>query len=143
MPSSEARTGPRFARGAAICISQFSGPLTQSYSVCNLGGTFPRFFVLRLVDAFTTATCYPGTKVDVDKISGPLITAPFSCALQSEKERCINGGGTCEMIRDGYYFVNMICVLVGVVTFVMFIRPKVMQLQSLPLRAWRLSADSK
>jgi len=46
------------------------------------------------------------------------------------------------MVRDGYYFVNMLCVVVGVVTFFMFIRPKVTQLQALPLRAWRLSPSS-
>lgn len=43
------------------------------------------------------------------------------------------------MTRDGYYIVNIICVAIGVTTFVMFIRPRVLQLQSLPLRAWRLS----
>lgn len=59
--------------------------------------------------------------------------------MQAEKELCVDGGGSCEMLRDGYYIVNIICVLVGVVTFVMYIRPKVLHLQSLPLRAWRLS----
>ncbi len=43
------------------------------------------------------------------------------------------------MTRDGYYIVNIICVAIGVTTFFMFIRPRVLQLQSLPLRAWRLS----
>lgn len=98
----------------------------------NLGGTFPRYFVLRMVDAFTSATCIPGAK--------SLETQPFSCAIQPDKERCLKGGGVCEMTRDGYYIVNILCVAVGVATFVWFIRPKVLHLQSLPLRAWRLSA---
>jgi hypothetical protein len=34
---------------------------------------------------------------------------------------------------------NMICVLIGVVTFVMFIKPAAQKLQALPLRAWRLT----
>ena len=107
----------------------------------NLGGTFPRYFVLRLVDAFTSATCHPG-KGDVKNLKGPLITQPFSCALQPDKERCLAGGGTCEMLRDGYYTVNIICVVVGVLTFAVYIRPKVLQLQALPLRAWRLAAPT-
>jgi hypothetical protein len=46
------------------------------------------------------------------------------------------------MTTDGYYMVNMLCVLFGAVMFVWYIRPKVLHLQSLPLRAWRL-ADGK
>ncbi len=108
-------------------------------SVTNLGGTFPRFFVLRLVDAFTSATCHPGSPDPSAELEGPLVTEPFSCAIQPGKERCLAGGGSCDMIRDGYYIVNIMCVLAGVATFVMYIRPKVLQLQDLPLRAWRLA----
>ncbi|KAK8005328.1 hypothetical protein PG990_011365 [Apiospora arundinis] len=114
--------------------------MTLLATVSNLGGTFPKFFVLKLVDYFTEATCHPPTtKIDASTLKAPLVTAPFTCAMQAEKELCVNGGGSCEMLRDGYYIVNIICVLVGVVTFVMYIRPKVLHLQSLPLRAWRLS----
>ncbi|EON99094.1 putative acetyl-coenzyme a transporter 1 protein [Phaeoacremonium minimum UCRPA7] len=113
--------------------------MTLLATVSNLGGTFPRFFVLKMVDAFTAATCHPGKPDPAKELTAPLVTEAFSCAIQADKERCINGGGTCETIRDGYYTVNIICVLIGVVTFLMFIKPKVLQLQSLPLRAWRLS----
>ncbi|KAK6839756.1 acetyl-coenzyme A transporter 1-domain-containing protein [Apiospora arundinis] len=114
--------------------------MTLLATVSNLGGTFPKFFVLKLVDYFTEATCHPPTtKIEASTLKAPLVTAPFTCAMQAEKELCVNGGGSCEMLRDGYYIVNIICVLVGVVTFVMYIRPKVLHLQSLPLRAWRLS----
>ncbi|KAL2180829.1 acetyl-coenzyme A transporter 1-domain-containing protein [Thermothelomyces heterothallicus CBS 202.75] len=109
--------------------------MTLLATVSNLGGTFPRFFVLRMVDAFTSATCVP-------KAADSKFAAPFSCAVQADKERCLADGGVCEMQRDGYYIVNVLCVLVGLVTFVLFIRPKVLQLQALPLRAWRLSPSS-
>lgn len=112
--------------------------MTLLATVCNLGGTFPRFFVLGLVDALTTATCYPG-KGDASKVTGTLDAAPYSCALQLAKDQCLANGGVCEMVRDGYYVVNIICVIIGIATFITFIRPKVLQLQSLPLRAWRLS----
>jgi MFS transporter, PAT family, solute carrier family 33 (acetyl-CoA transportor), member 1 len=80
---------------------------------------------------------------DIDALKAPLITDPFSCSLQPDKERCVKGGGACVMTQDGYYIVNMICVIIGVTTFVMFIRPKVLHLQSLPMRAWRLAPASK
>ena len=78
-----------------------------------------------------------------NKLKGPLVTEAFSCAVQAEKERCENGGGTCEMLRDGYYAVNIMCVAFGVATFMWYIRPKVLQLQSLPLKAWRLASNEK
>ncbi|KAK3330966.1 acetyl-coenzyme A transporter 1-domain-containing protein [Apodospora peruviana] len=116
--------------------------MTLLATVSNLGGTFPRFFVLRLVDAFTSATCIPPPEGSNPKGSmlSPIVS-PFSCAIQADKERCLDGRGVCNMERDGYHIVNIICVAFGVVTFLMYIRPKVLQLQSLPLRAWRLSSS--
>lgn len=115
--------------------------MTLLATVSNLGGTFPKFFVLKLVDHFTEATCHPpSSTIDASMLKGDLVTKPFSCAMQPDKELCVNGGGNCEMLRDGYYIVNVICVAVGLVTFFLYIRPKVVHLQSLPLRAWRLSA---
>uniref|UniRef100_A0A8H7NKG4 Major facilitator superfamily (MFS) profile domain-containing protein n=1 Tax=Bionectria ochroleuca TaxID=29856 RepID=A0A8H7NKG4_BIOOC len=117
--------------------------MTLLATVCNLGGTFPRYFVLKLVDAFTVATCTPPSAgADASTLKGPLVTAAFSCAVQAEKERCENGGGICEMQRDGYNSVNLLCVAFGLATFVWYIKPKVTHLQSLPLRAWRLTAGS-
>jgi hypothetical protein len=110
------------------------------FSVCNLGGTFPRIFVLKLVDSFTVATCHPGPAGQTD-LKGPLITDVFSCAVQADKEVCENGGGTCQMVHDGYYTVNILCVLFGLATFFWYIKPKVLHLQGLPLRAWRLAGS--
>jgi PAT family acetyl-CoA transporter-like MFS transporter 1 len=111
----------------------------QILSVSNLGGTFPRYFVLRLVDAFTVATCTPDLDFPVSKLKGTLVTEAFSCALEAEKHRCIDGGGSCDISRDGYYITNIVCVIIGVVTFWGFIKPAALKLQSLPLRAWRIA----
>ena len=109
--------------------------------VSNLGGTFPRFFILKLVDTFTVATCTPPSSSPKSAdLKGALITSPFSCVAEAEKHRCIDGGGACVIERDGYYITNVVCVIVGVVTFCAYIRPAAMKLQALPLRAWRLAA---
>jgi PAT family acetyl-CoA transporter-like MFS transporter 1 len=110
--------------------------------VSNLGGTFPRFFVLKLVDAFTVATCSPPSIPPKDHLKGPLITEAFSCVLEQEKHRCLDGGGTCDISRDGYYIINVLCVIIGVVTFWGYIRPAALKLQSLPLRAWRIGGTA-
>ncbi|PHH85922.1 hypothetical protein CDD83_10991 [Cordyceps sp. RAO-2017] len=113
--------------------------MTLLATVSNLGGTFPRYFVLKLVDALTVATCHPNASASQSGLKGPLVTEAFSCAVQAEKERCEKGGGSCEMLHDGYYMVNVLCVAFGTATFLWYIRPKVLQLQSLPMKAWRLA----
>ncbi|KAI5293602.1 hypothetical protein KEM52_005388 [Ascosphaera acerosa] len=116
--------------------------MTLLATVSNLGGTFPRFFVLMLVDLFTDAVCYPPSDPASAPASkpgaSPLPSDPFSCSLEAEKHRCIEGGGTCQVNRDGYYVANILCVIFGLVTFVWYIKPEVMKLQRLPLRAWRV-----
>jgi PAT family acetyl-CoA transporter-like MFS transporter 1 len=100
--------------------------------------------VLKLVDAFTVASCIPPSadyKLN-PKLRGPLITETFSCALSHEKDRCIQGGGICDIQRDGYYVMNIVCVIVGVITFWGFIKPAASKLQALPLRAWRITEGS-
>lgn len=71
--------------------------------------------------------------------SATLVTTPFSCILEADKKRCIAGGGSCRIERDGYYITNVICVVIGLVTFLAYIRPAARKLQALPLRAWRVN----
>ena len=120
--------------------------MTLLATVSNLGGTFPRYFVLKFVDMFTSATCIPPTTAELAKLTlaagiTPVTTA-FSCALEADKHKCINGGGVCHMSRDGYYITNALFVIVGAITFWMYIEKKALALQALPLRAWRVSPEA-
>ncbi|KAF3903337.1 hypothetical protein AA313_de0205836 [Arthrobotrys entomopaga] len=109
--------------------------MTLLATVSNLGGTFPRVFVLKLVDAFTVAGCYGF------KDPAGVLTEGFSCVAQDAKKKCLELGGKCVISRDGYYITNIICVLFGAITFWGFIRGAVAKLQALPLRAWRLANE--
>ena len=114
--------------------------LTSTRSVSNLGGTFPRFFVLKFVDLFTVATCVPPVAApDAATLKGDLVAEAFSCAAVADQQRCRDGGGICEAKTDGYYVMNVVCVILGALSFWAFIRPAAMKLQGLPLRAWRLA----
>ncbi|EQL36169.1 hypothetical protein, variant [Blastomyces dermatitidis ATCC 26199] len=115
--------------------------MTLLATVSNLGGTFPKFFILKLVDLFTSATCIPPTRTPAG-IKDPL-TAQFSCALEADRHRCEAGKGVCQVYRDGYYTTNIICVIIGAVTFFLYIRPAVLKVQQLPLRAWRLNGNNR
>jgi hypothetical protein len=58
--------------------------------------------------------------------------------MEADKHRCTSGGGTCNISRDGYYIMNILCVIIGTAIFVSFIKPAALKLQSLPLKAWRI-----
>ncbi|KAH8152910.1 uncharacterized protein LAJ45_03136 [Morchella importuna] len=108
--------------------------MTLLATVSNLGGTFPRIFVLKAVDALTSATCFPPEKT----VGGAAAAfEPYSCALEAQRQQCGEMAGRCVVERDGYYITNVLCVLVGLVTFVAYIKPAVERLSALPLKAWR------
>ena len=77
---------------------------------------------------------------DSSTLKGDLVTTAFSCALEADKHRCSDGGGTCNISIDGYYVMNIICIIIGAVTFWGFIKPAALKLQALPLKAWRLAS---
>lgn len=96
-----------------------------------------------MVDMFTSATCVPPTATpDPSTLKGDLITSAFSCTLEADKSRCQAGGGQCVVEHDGYYVTNLLCVIIGAVTFYIYIRPTALKLQALPLRAWRVVTGS-
>src|SRR5947209_16096473 len=92
----------------------------------------------------TVATCQPHPDASVSKPGGrpaSPITSPFSCVLEAEKHHCTDGGGTCIIERDGFYYTNIIFVIIGALTFWGYIRRRALSLQALPLRAWRVSGE--
>ena len=96
--------------------------------------------MLKFVDMFTVATCEPPTTTPKpETLKGDLVTEAFSCALEADRHLCRDGGGFCNVTTDGYYVMNVICIIVGIVTFWGFIKPQVTRIQALPLRAWRIT----
>jgi hypothetical protein len=105
--------------------------MTLLNTLSNLGGTWPRYFVLLAIDFFTNAPCSATTA------DGHVI----KCTDEKSKDQCKILQGTCDYVSDGYYYVNMLCVIFGIVSLVMYIRPTIRSLESLPERAWRLKGN--
>ncbi|ODQ67829.1 hypothetical protein NADFUDRAFT_19430 [Nadsonia fulvescens var. elongata DSM 6958] len=101
--------------------------MTTLNTISNLGGQWPRIIVLYAVDYFTMATC----KNDV---------APFSCTTDAAKKMCTTKGGVCEVIVDGYYITNWICIIIGSLIFFGWIKQKMEHLQRLPISSWRIAS---
>lgn len=105
--------------------------MTLLNTVSNLGGTWPRYFVLLAVDYLTDAPCSAAHS------TGALI----KCSDDKGKDFCRLAGGTCAYISDGYYYVNTACFLFGIVSLVLYIHPMIRQLERLPEKSWHNATE--
>ncbi|SGY33301.1 BQ5605_C002g01479 [Microbotryum silenes-dioicae] len=111
--------------------------MTLLNTVSNLGGTWPRYFVLKGVDAFSTAVC------EIKDTSLDVVLASQECVSDHGKAACADLGGICHTTRDGYYWVSSVCIIVGAFVLISFIQPASRRLQSLPASAWRVKKPEK
>ncbi|KAJ8291771.1 putative membrane protein [Rhodotorula toruloides] len=124
--------------GISAFHTQIADPLiggtymTLLNTVSNLGGTWPKFFVLKGIDAFSVAVCH------VKDEGLDVIVSSRECVSDHGKAACAELGGTCLTERDGYYWVSTLCILAGVAILVSFVQPVARKLQALPPAAWRV-----
>ncbi|KAH8120631.1 acetyl-coenzyme A transporter 1-domain-containing protein [Phellopilus nigrolimitatus] len=109
--------------------------MTLLNTFTNLGGTWPRFFVLKGVDFFTIATC------KVEEGGSETILQATECVSDLGKAHCADIGGTCVTERDGYYIVSATCVLLGALILVLYAAPTARRLQALPVSKWRVNTS--
>lgn len=95
----------------------------------NLGGTWPKALVLQLVDYFTRTACIGAT--DGDGLGE-------TCATEALRDSCKAAGGSCEVLRDGYYVVNWTGVVLGTAIFLAYVKPRVKRLEMLGPKQWRV-----
>ncbi|KAH8834944.1 acetyl-coenzyme A transporter 1-domain-containing protein [Flagelloscypha sp. PMI_526] len=105
--------------------------MTLLNTFTNMGGTWPKWFVLKGVDLFSVATCSLPS-------GSNLILETTSCASDHGKEVCKAAKGDCIYETDGYYIVSGVCMAFGVVFLIAYIIPTAKKLQALPLTAWRI-----
>jgi PAT family acetyl-CoA transporter-like MFS transporter 1 len=105
--------------------------MTLLNTMSNLGGTWPKALVLQLVDYFTTSAC------SIPSPDGKVV----SCRDETLRDVCIDNGGVCNTVRDGYYIVNSLSVIIaGILLF--FIAPRVKRIESSPEHFWRISKST-
>lgn len=106
--------------------------MTLLNTFTNMGGTWPKWFVLKGVDLFSVAICQvPDAGMDV-KVQAT------ECVSDHGKKLCHEINGICTTERDGYYIVSAICMAFGVVFLLAFILPTARKLQALPTSVWRV-----
>ncbi|KIS70649.1 uncharacterized protein UMAG_01813 [Mycosarcoma maydis] len=143
--------------GISAFHTQIADPLiggtymTLLNTVSNLGGTWPRYFVLKAVDLFTISSCQPPSSSSLLKdpeIAKLWATASKGiganeCTSDLGKAACSAAGGECHIERDGYYWTSTLCVVIGTLLLITFIIPASRKLQALPPSAWRVNLHSK
>lgn len=97
--------------------------------------------------AAATAVAEKSTSLAVSKSAEavsklPEIFEPFSCAKEAGKALCRDHNGVCNVATDGYYVANILCILIGLFLFLVWIQKKMLHLQSLPKSAWRIDTHS-
>ncbi|KAI5455406.1 hypothetical protein NCC49_000219 [Naganishia albida] len=107
--------------------------MTLLNTVSNLGGTWPKAFVLRGIDFFSQSSCHIP-----DEYSKDFAIRAAECTSDHGKAVCADLGGECVTDRDGYYMMSFLCIALGVAILLLYIRPTAKRLQSLPLRFWRV-----
>ncbi|KAI0244199.1 hypothetical protein L0F63_007248 [Massospora cicadina] len=111
--------------GISAFFSQIADPyiggtyMTFLNTLSNLGGTWPKYFVLEAVEYFTVARCSVG--------EGP--GQALACASDKGKRACEALGGQCAILRDGYYFVNTLTILFSILLFATFLLPLIHRLE--------------
>lgn len=111
--------------------TQISDPLiggtymTTLNTLSNLGGQWPRFIVLHMIDYFTKAICEIGGLDDIK--------------FNHSKEECVKHDGEYLVERDGYGYTNALCIGLGLILFFGFIKGKMQYLQRLPISQWRVN----
>lgn len=135
--------------GISAFHTQIADPLiggtymTLLNTVSNLGGTWPRFFVLKMVDYFTVSQCVAPPGLPAEKLNDLFghanATIPLGeCTSDAGKLRCTAIGGACHVLRDGYYYTNTICIVVGTLSLAFVILPLCRRLEKVPAPAWRV-----
>ncbi|KAJ3804677.1 acetyl-coenzyme A transporter 1 [Lentinula lateritia] len=133
--------------------------MTLLNTFTNLGGTWPKWFILKGVmsnlkplyvgvDALSVATCKvteAGTELAVKGreyiyLCSHMLTviSASECVSEHGQATCREIGGTCVTETDGYYIISAACFIFGIVFLVAYIIPTAKKLQELPPLAWRV-----
>jgi len=127
--------------GISAFHSQIADPLvggtymTLLNTVSNLGGTWPRYFVLKGIDTFSVADCL------IKEEGFNLTLSARECVSEHGRAACADLGGVCVTQQDGYYWTSLVCIVGGAAVLTLFVQPTAQHLQTLPISAWRVKGQ--
>ncbi|EEB09146.1 acetyl-CoA transporter [Schizosaccharomyces japonicus yFS275] len=114
--------------------SQISDPfiggtyMTILNTLSNLGGTWPKYMLLKAANAMTVSFCS--------------VSSELSCATDDSKAQCVAQGGTCIMRSDGYYSISVVGILTATILLYTVILPILRKLEKAPRSSWAVAPTS-
>ncbi|KAI9911069.1 hypothetical protein PsorP6_008839 [Peronosclerospora sorghi] len=128
---------PQMAFYARISDPSIGGTyMTFLNTVSNLGSKWPNSLSLAVVDHLTTRECLGG--VFHDQV---LDIGSRTCSNAEERKACVDAGGECLIVRDGFYVESIVCLVIGVAWLLFFYR-RIQFLQNLKIEKWRVNATA-
>lgn len=103
--------------------------MTLLNTLSNFGGTWPRIVVMWMISSFTVSRC-----------EVPSLGKDYLLYGSEKSQECLvdlDPSGKITVVRDGYYVVNALCILLGLLLYFGFLRRQAQNLQHLPISSWR------
>lgn len=103
--------------------------MTLLNTLSNFGGTWPRIVVMSMINFFTVSRC-----------EVPSMGRDYLFYGTDKMHECEIGAdplGKITIVRDGYYVVNGLCIVLGLLLYFGFLRRQAQFLQHLPISSWR------
>ncbi|KAL2095660.1 hypothetical protein ACEWY4_007808 [Coilia grayii] len=100
--------------------------MTLLNTVTNLGGNWPSTLALWLVDPLTSKECQGA--------------AGLTCGSPEDAGLCLKEGGTCVTVLDGYYVESVVCVVIGLIWWLL-LGKRLRRLQEESPQAWHCKSS--
>lgn len=103
--------------------------MTLLNTLSNFGGTWPRIIVMWMISYFTVSRC-----------EMPSMGQDYLFYGSDKNQKCgieLDPLSKVTVVRDGYYVVNTLCILLGLLLYFGFLKRQAQSLQRLPISSWR------
>jgi hypothetical protein len=106
--------------------------LTLLNTLANIGVVVPKLGIFAAIDALTIRRCSSGLNEAgwLDAACGP------ASAAGAADGACLEAGGSCMIVRDGFYVLSGVAVVSGI-WIAFWLTATLRRLETLPLTAWR------
>lgn len=110
--------------------------LTLLNTLANVGVVVPKLAVFAAIDWLTVKQCVSTKNGSVLTNIAHSVCGSSSSSGSAESNACVAAGGTCVMLRDGFYVLSVCSIVVG---FLMtaWLNKALPKLDTLPPSAWR------
>ena len=121
--------------------SAFELSPVYNFTVVYFGAKIFKTFSMFMVDVLTWKSCVFNENSSAI-YNSTIFTKDLSCTNETSMKKCTEGGGTCEIIIDGYFMEVSLNLTFGIFWF-FWARKVIKKLQKLPLSDWHVLSNRR